>query len=131
MRHPLNAPAFTLTVLFSLFFLLIVGGCSSSGAGSEDLQTQMSGQWMRDKGDTVVIDLTEKAPSLTVDGHVYSAVIEKVDKMSNTVEVKVETESGEAQNWFIHQVWDDNGSSFKLQLRRNGTTDVLRPVGQS
>lgn len=129
MRHPLNAPIFTLSVLLPVFFLLIVSGCSSSGANSEDLQTQLSGQWKRDQGDTVVIDLTKDAPSLTVDGHVYSAVIEKVDKMSNTVEVKVETESGEAQNWFIHQVWDDNGSSFKLQLRRNGTTDTLRPVG--
>jgi len=129
MRHPLNAPVFTLSVLLPVFFLLIVSGCSSSGANSEDLQTQLSGQWKRDQGDTVVIDLTKDAPSLTVDGHVYSAVIEKVDKMSNTVEVKVETESGEAQNWFIHQVWDDNGSSFKLQLRRNGTTDTLRPVG--
>ena len=131
MRHSLNAPAFTLIVFFSLFSLLVVGGCSSSGAGSQDLQTQMSGQWKRDQGDTVVIDLKKDAPSLTVDGHVYSAVIEKIDKMSNTIEVKVETEGGEAQNWFIHQVWNDNGSTFKLQLRRNGTTDVLSPVGQS
>jgi len=131
MRHPLNAPAFTLIVLFPLFFLLIVSGCSSSGAGSQDLQTQMTGQWKRDQGDTVVIDLAKDAPSLTIDGQVYAAVIEKVDKMSNTVELKVETGSGEAQKWFIHQVWNDNGSSFKLQLRRNGTTDVLSPVGQS
>ena len=131
MRHPLNAPAFTLIVLVPLFFLLIVVGCSSSGAGSQDLQTQMTGQWKRDQGDTVVIDLAKDAPSLTIDGQVYAAVIEKVDKMSNTVELKVETESGEAQKWFIHQVWNDNGSSFKLQLRRNGTTDMLSPVGQS
>jgi len=131
MRHPLNAPAFTLIVLFPLFFLLIVSGCSSSGAGSQDLQTQMSGQWKRDQGDTVVIDLSKDAPSLTVDGQVYTAVIEKVDKMSNTVELKVETESGEAQTWFLHQAWNDNGSSFKLKLRRNGTTEVLSPVGQS
>jgi len=130
MRHPLNAPAFTLIVLVPLFFLLIVGGCSSSG-GSQDLQTQMTGQWKRDQGDTVVIDLAKDAPSLTVDGHVYSAVIEKIDKMSNTIELKVETENGEAQNWFIHQVWNDNGSTFKLQLRRNGTTEVLKPVAQS
>jgi hypothetical protein len=131
MRHPLNAPAFTLIVLFPLFLLLIVAGCSSSGAGSQDLQTQMTGQWKRDQGDTVVIDLAKDAPSLTVDGQVYAAVIEKVDEMSNTVELKVETGSGEAQKWFLHQVWNDNGSSFKLQLRRNGTTDMLSPVGQS
>ncbi|WP_319524832.1 hypothetical protein [uncultured Desulfosarcina sp.] len=131
MRHSLNAPTFTLIVLFSLFLLLNVGGCSSSGAGSQDLQTQMSGQWKRDQGDTVVIDLAKDAPSLTVDGHVYSAVIEKIDKMSNTVELKVATDGGENQKWFIHQVWSDNGSTFKLQLRRNGTTDVLSPVGQS
>ena len=130
MRHSLNAFAFTLIVFFSLFPLLIVG-CSSSGAGSQDLQTQMSGQWKRDQGDTVVIDLAKDAPSLTVDGQVYSAVIEKIDKMSNTVELKVATEGGETQKWFLHQVWNDNGSTFKLQLRRNGTTDVLNPVGQS
>lgn len=131
MRHPLNAPVFTLIVFLPLFFLLILSGCSSSGAGSPDLQTQMTGHWKGDQGDTVVIDLAKDAPSLTVDGHVYSAVIEKVDKMSNTVELKVETESGEAQKWFIHQVWSDNGSTFKLQLRRNGTTKVLNPVEQS
>jgi hypothetical protein len=131
MRHPLNAPVFTRIVLLPLFFLLIVSGCSSSGAGSQDLQTQMSGQWKRDQGDTVVIDLAKDAPSLTVEGRVYSAVIEKVDKMSNTIEVKVETENGESQNWFIHQIWNDNGSTFKLQLRRNGNTDVLHPVEQS
>lgn len=131
MRHPLNAPAFTLIVLFPLFFLLIVSGCSSSGAGSQDLKTQMTGQWKGDQGDTVVIDLAKDAPSLTVGGQVYTAEIEKVDEMSNTVELNVETESGEAQKWFIHQVWSDNGSTFKLQLRRNGTTEMLNPAEQS
>lgn len=119
--------ALTITLL-TLCALLAVSGCSSTA----DLETQISGKWQRTKGDGIVdINLASTPKTLTFDGHSYDAVIEKVDQGANTVQVKVQTPSGESEVWSISQKWNDNGSSFKLAFRHNGTTETLTPAGQS
>ena len=112
-----------------LFALMItITGCGSSA----DLTTQMSGKWQNEKGNgTVDIHLAKDSSSLTIDGHTFKGVIKDIDKGSDTVHVKVTTESGNTEVWSIHQVWNNNGSAFKIKLRRNGTTEILTPVGHS
>jgi len=114
--------------VFLALFMLIIFGCGSSS----DLATEVSGKWKNEQGNNRVdIHLTKEASSLTIGGQTYNGVIESIDKGSNTVHVKVETDGGQSEVWSIHQVWNDNGSDFNLTLRRNGTTETLVPVEQS
>lgn len=115
-----------LAILF--LFLFAIVGCGTSG----DLATEVSGKWQTEQGGgRVDIHLAKDASSLTIDGRTFHGVVEKIDKGANTVHVKVETEGGDSEVWSIHQVWNDNGSAFKLNLRRNGTSETLIPVGHS
>ena len=113
--------------ILSIFALAVVG-CSSGG----DLATEFSGKWKNEKtADTVDINLAKDSASLTIDGRTYQGAVEKIDPGTNTVHIKMNTDGGQAEEWSIHQVWNDNGSSFKLTLRRNGSTETLVPVGHS
>lgn len=119
-------PIKSMTMLFTL--ILIIAGCG----GGSDLATEVSGKYRIEPGNgEVAISLSTDASTLTIDGRTYTGAVEKVDKGTNTVHVKVAAEGGEAEIWSLHQVWNDNGSTFKLKLRRNGTTETLIPVGRS
>jgi hypothetical protein len=128
MKKTLNAKGFYLLTVCLLFLLSAVGACSNS----PDLETQLSGKWQRTQGDgIVVINLATNPKTLTVDGHSYNAEIETVDKGTYTVKVKVQASTGGPELWSLSQKWNDNGSSFKLAFRHNGTTETLVPAGKS
>jgi hypothetical protein len=128
MRKTLNALTLALLSLCALLVMLNLCGCSNT----KDLETQISGKWQQVQGDGLVdINLTSDPKTLNINGQSYNAVVEKVDKGTYTVEVKVQTPAGGSEVWTLSQKWDDNGSSFKLAFRHNGTTETLQPVGQS
>jgi ABC-type oligopeptide transport system substrate-binding subunit len=128
MKQRLRVSTSILSVLFLFVAFAALGGCGSDA----DLETQLSGKWQRSGSDaTVDIQLAKNGASLALDGHVYTAVVENVDRMTNTVKLKVNTDSGQNEEWSLHQMWDDNGSSFTVNLTRNGATETLRPVGKS
>jgi hypothetical protein len=117
-------------ILTAVFFLMssIVIGCGSEA----NMETQISGSWQRPGGNgTVDINLANEPKSLVVDGQSYKAAVEKTDKGSFTTLVKVEIETGKTEVWSLRQVWDDNGSTFKLAFRHNGTQETLVPADQS
>lgn len=117
-------------ILTAVFFLMssIVIGCGSEA----NMETQISGSWQRSGGNGMVdINLANEPKSLVVDGQSYKAAIEKTDKGSFTTLVKVEIETGKTEVWSLRQVWDDNGSTFKLAFRHNGTKETLVPADQS
>ena len=121
MKKLLKQNDFILTVTF-IFMVSILIGCS----GGKDLVSQVSGTWQRSQGEgTVEINL-EKAPnSLKFNDKLYPATIEKIDKGNFNVYLKVETTAGQIEDWTLRQVWDDNGSSFKIAISRNGTKEIL------
>ena len=127
MRRSLNTQHVILTAVSFILFSIVIG-CGSNA----DLATQISGKWKPLQGEGIVdINLAKEPKSMTIDGHAFNAVVENIDKGSNTVQVRVETEAGKTEVWSIHQVWNDNGSTFKLNLRHNGTTKTLVFVGHS
>lgn len=79
----------------------------------------------------VDINLAAEPKSVIVDGHSYKAAVEKTDKGSFTTVVKVESEDGKTDVWSLRQLWNDNGSAFKLEFKHNGTQETLVPVGRS
>ena len=127
MRKSLKVQSAVVTV----FAFLIVGmviGCSNK----EKLETQISGSWQRTQGDgTLEIKLDKSPMSLVFDGKTYAATIDKVDMGLSSVHLKVTTDNGASEEWVLHQVWDDNGSTFKLVFRHNGTQETLVSAGRS
>ena len=128
MKRNLNVSKYIIAAAGLLLFLLVVGGCGSD----VNMEAQISGKWKPIKENSIVdINLAQDPKTLIVDGHTYKAVVENIDKGSSTMQVKVETESGKSEVWIIRQVWDDNGSTFKLAFRHNGTTKTLVPAEKS
>lgn len=127
MRKSLSMQHVIFTAVFFLLFSMIIG-CGSE----EKLETQISGSWQRTEGNgTVEINLDKNPTSLVFDGKTYAATIDKVDKGHNSVHLKVTTDNGTSEEWILHQLWNDNGSSFKLAFRHNGTEETLVAAKQS
>lgn len=114
-------------VLSAVFFLLFA---MALGCGDEaSLETQISGSWLRTQGNGAVeINLDKKPTSLVFDGKTYAATIDSVDHGNNNVHLKVAMDNGTSEEWILHQVWNDNGSSFKLAFRHNGSEEMLEPA---
>jgi len=128
MNRRSTKPCCLRTFLILAILTLTIAACGSSS----DLATQVSGQWRNEKGnDAVNIKLTKDTSSLTINGQTFKGTVETIDNGSNTVHVKVATKDGSTEVWSLQQVWNDNGSAFKLMLRRNGTTETLIPVEHS
>jgi len=121
MQRSLTVQRVTLTAVL-IFTLSLFIGCSSG----EKLPKQISGTWQRAVGEgNVEINLVAEPKILKVDGQAFNATIEKVDTGANSVHLKVETKPGESEEWTIHQIWDDNGTSFSLVVYHNGTQEKL------
>ena len=121
MKRSLTAQRVILTALFFLLFSIVIG-CSSA----KKLQTQINGTWQRAQSDgTVEINIVNDPKSLVIDGHSYTATIEKIDMGSCSMNLKVETEAGNTEAWTLRQIWNDNGSSFTLAFNHNGTQEIL------
>jgi hypothetical protein len=127
MRRSLKTQPVIFTAV-SIILISMLIGCGTE----EKIETQISGAWQQAQGDgTVEINLEKNPISLVMDGKAYEATIDKVDLGHNSVHLKVATDNGTSEEWILQQVWNDNGSTFKLALRRNGTTETLVPVGRS
>jgi hypothetical protein len=121
MKQSLAGPRVIGTAVFILTVSILIG-CS----GGEKIQSQISGTWQRTQGEgTVEINLANDSKSLKIEGRTYIATIDKVDKGSHSVHLKVETTTGQMEMWSLRQIWDDNGSSFKIAFNRNGTQETL------
>ncbi|MEE4602665.1 MAG: hypothetical protein V2J65_15390 [Desulfobacteraceae bacterium] len=124
MKQSLTGPRVFGIALFILTVTILIG-CS----GGEKIQSQISGTWQRTQGEgTVEINLANDPKSLKIGGQTYSATIDKVDKGSHSIHLKVETTAGQMEVWSLRQIWDDNGSSFKIAFNRNGTQETLEAV---
>jgi hypothetical protein len=116
--------------LTGCIFLLAMITCGC--AGGSDIQEQISGKWKRSEGDgTVEIQLVTAPKSLIIDGQKYSAVVEKIDKGRFSVKVKVQNSEGKTEMWNLWQIWDDNGTKFKLAFDHGGSKEILIRSGHS
>ena len=121
MKKFINLQGFNLTVAFIFTFSMLIG-CS----GGKTLQSQVSGTWERTQGGgTIEINLEKNPASLKIDDKIYPTTIGKIDKGKYSVYLKVENTAGQTEDWILQQIWDDNGSSFKIAFSRNGTKEIL------
>ncbi len=121
MKSLLELQRVILTVLF-IFTVSIMFGCSSA----ENLQSQVSGTWERAQSDgTVEINLGKDPNTMKIDDIIYPATIEKIDEGTFSLYLKIEIKAGQMEDWTLRQIWDDNGSSFKIAFNHNGTKEIL------
>lgn len=127
MQRLLTVQCATLIAAIFITFSLLIG-CSNG----ENLPKQISGTWQNADGNcNVEISLVAEPRTVTFDGHTYPATIGKVDKGVYSVHLNVEMETGQAEEWIIRQVWDDNGTDFDLAFNHNGTQEKLVNCGHS
>jgi hypothetical protein len=116
----------------SVIAILVVGLFLWGCAAETDLPTQISGKWKLEKGDKVVeVNLTKDPKTVVIDGQSYPAVIEKIDKDTFMVDLQVETAAGKKEVWSLRQVWNDNGSTFRLAFSHDGVHEVLQSADKT
>ncbi|WP_054033517.1 hypothetical protein [Desulfatitalea tepidiphila] len=113
-----------LTVVFAVG--LVLSGCS----GSADILKEVSGQWENTQDNaTIEINLAGDAKSIKVGEQAYSVNVDKILMDKYQVNLKVKNGSGQPELWTLRQIWDDNGSSFKLAFEKSGQKKMLLPKG--
>lgn len=107
---------------------LALTGCSNKG----DLLQQVSGQWQDNQNHRPIeINLAGDAKSMTVNGQTYPVTVEAVEMMNYVVNLKVQNGSPQPEKWTLRQIWDENGSKFKLAFSHSGEKEVLIPKSAS
>lgn len=125
MNKQVTIMNYTVSLLSLILFFIVISGCGSN----TDLAAQISGKWQVPKGaDTIDIKLDSEPKSIAVDGHIYKAILENINEGSYLVKVKIETEQGNTEVWSFRQLWNDNGSAFRLAFTHGETTETLIPA---
>jgi len=110
---------FCLALAFALCVAFV--GCSGS---SGDKLADISGIWKRGNDGTMIeINLTGEHNFLKIGDKTVEAMVKSVQ--DDVISLDVKADNGQTEKWTLMQVWDDNGSSFSLAFRHNGTNDKL------
>ena len=111
-----------------LFVVLIAAGCSSKS----DILKEVSGSWHNPgQPGTVDINLVGSNQSMKVDGKSYPITVEKIRMDDYVVNLKVQNGGSQPETWTLREVWNDNGTDFKLAFNHNGKSEMLVPVKKS
>jgi hypothetical protein len=111
-------------LIIIVFFM--VGAMAAGCSFKKDILQEVSGVWQgKQASGTVEIHLVGDAKSMTVDGQSYPVTLDRVEMDRYQVDLKVQNGSGEPEMWTLRQIWDDNGTSFKLAFDHSGKKEVL------
>ena len=114
-----NLRYFILALAFALCVAFV--GCSG---GSGNKLAEISGIWKRgNDGTTIEINLAGEQNFLKIGEKTVEATVKSVQ--DDVISLDVKADNGQTEKWTLRQVWDDNGSSFSLAFRHNGTNDKL------
>lgn len=117
-----NLRYFCLALAFALCMAFV--GCSVS---SGDKLADISGIWKRGNDGTMIeINLAAEQNFLKIGDKTVEAMVKSVQ--DDVVSLDVKADNGQTEKWTLMQVWDDNGSTFSLAFRHNGTKDKLTLV---
>ena len=107
----------------ALAFVLCMVFISCSGSSGDKL-ADISGIWKRSNdGTTIEINLAGEQNFLKIGEKTIEATVKSVKDDLISLDVKVDND--QTEKWTLMQVWNDNGSTFSLAFRHNGTKDNL------
>ena len=108
--------------------MLTLTGCSSKS----DILKEVSGIWQNNQNQgTVEINLTDDSKLLKMDGKSYPVTVDKVEMDRYQVNLKVQNGGSLPELWTLREVWNDNGTDFKLAFNHSGKKEMLVPKGKS
>ena len=114
-----NLRYFSLVLAFALCMAFV--GCSGSSA---DKLADISGIWKGGNDGTIIeINLAGEQNFLKIGDKTIEATVKSV--RDDLVSLDVKADNGQTEKLTLMQVWDDNGSTFSLAFRHNGTKDKL------
>jgi len=110
---------FCLALAFVLCIVFI--GC---GGSSGNKLADVSGTWKRGNDGTMIeINLAGEQNFLKIGDKTVEATVKSVQ--NDLISLDVKADNNQTEKWTLMQVWDDNGSTFSLAFRHNGTNDKL------
>ena len=110
---------FCLALAFALCMAFV--GCSGGGG---DKLADISGIWKRGNDGTMIeINLAGEQNFLKIGDKTVEATVKSVQ--DDVISLDVKADNGQTEKWSLMQVWSDNGSTFSLAFRHNGTNEKL------
>ncbi len=107
----------------ALAFVLCMVFVSCSGSSGDKL-ADISGIWKRGNDGTMIeINLAGEQNFLKIGDKTVEATVKSVK--DDLISLDVKADNDQTEKWTLMQVWDDNGSTFSLAFRHNGTKDNL------
>ena len=73
----------------------------------------------------VEINLAGSNKSMKINGKSYSLTVDKVEMDRYQVDLKVENGGMATELWTLREVWNDNGTDFKLAFDHGDKKDTL------
>lgn len=123
--------ASTLFIYFSvsaMVIMLTLTGCSSKS----DILKEVSGKWQNNQNQGIVeINLADNNNLLKIEGKSYPVTVDKVEMDRYQVNLKVQNGGSEPELWTLREVWNDNGTDFKLAFKHGGKDEILVPKEKS
>jgi hypothetical protein len=118
---------------FLFFAVIFVFGLTLSGCSSKsDILKEVSGQWQNNQDKAAVeINLVGDAKTIKVGDQAYSVSVDKIEMDRYQVNLKVKNGSDQPELWTLREIWNDNGSGFKLAFEHGGEKKMLLPKEQS
>ncbi len=112
----------------ALAFVLCMVFVSCSGSSGDKL-ADISGIWKRGNDGTMIeINLAGEQNFLKIGEKTIEATVKSVK--DDLISLDVKTDNDQTEKWTLMQVWNDNGSTFSLAFRHNGTKDKLTLINK-
>ena len=112
----------------ALAFVLCMVFISCSGSSGDKL-ADISGIWKRGNDGTMIeINLAGEQNFLKIGEKTIEATVKSVK--DDLISLDVKTDNDQTEKWTLMQVWNDNGSTFSLAFRHNGTKDKLTLINK-
>ncbi len=113
-----------LVIVLIIFVALgfMFSGCSNKS----NIMSEMTGTWKSSKsGDAIKINLSGDQKSIEIGTSKVPVTVNKVDEGASLVILKAKTANGSDQEWSLRQVWNDNGSTFRIIFDHDGDEETL------
>ena len=109
-----------LTIVVALGFMY--SGCSNQ----KNIMSEMTGTWKSDKNNEPIrINFSGEHKAIEIGSDTVPVTVNKIDEGAYRVKVDAKPANGNAAEWSLRQVWDDNGSSFTIKFNHDGVEETL------
>jgi len=109
-----------------LVILVAFGVMFSSCSNKTNIMSEMTGTWKSDKSsEPVTINLSGEQKSIEIGTAKVPVTVDKVDEGAYSIKMTAKPANGGVAAWSLRQVWNDNGSTFRIIFDHDGDEETL------